>query len=167
MQRKITQKEELIAWLNDAYAMEQTNLKILEGHIKDAEEFPEIQGRLRQHLAETRQHAERMRHCIEMIGGKLSRTKSALGGILGRFQGSSTSMFHDDIVKDALSESAAEHFEVACYKSLIAAAEQLGREDVVSACRENMQEDMAMADWVDEQVPGLTRRFMTTKLAAG
>ena len=163
----MTKSEELISWLNDAYSMELTNVKILEDHIKDADEFPEIQGRLRQHLGETRQHADRIKQCIEIIGGKVSRTKAGLGSIMGHLKGKSTSMFNDEIIKDVLSESATEHFEVACYKSLIAAAENLGRTEVVNACRRNMEEDMAMADWVDDQVPILTRRFMDTKLAAG
>lgn len=162
-----SQRDELISWLNDAYAMELTNIKILEGHIKDTEEFPDIQSHLQQHLAETRQHAERVKLCLEGIGAKVSRAKAGIGRLMGQFKGRSSSMFNDDVVKDVLSESATEHFEVACYKSLIAAAEQLGESRVAQACRRNMEEDLAMADWIDGQVPQVTRRFMDTKLVAG
>lgn len=158
-------RDELISWLNDAYAMELTNIKILEGHIEDMAHFPEIQMKLQQHLGETRQHAERMKRCIEGIGAKISRGKAGLGKVLGVLQGRSSSMFNDDVVKDVLSESATEHFEVASYRSLIAAAEQLGESRVVEACQENMKEDLAMAEWVDRQVPGLTRHFMERQLA--
>lgn len=156
----MTRREELLHWLNDAYSMELTNIKILEEHIRDAEQFPEIQGRLRSHLGETRRHADRVRHCIEDIGGKVSRSKAMLGNMLGRMKSMSTGMFNDELVKNALSDSATEHFEVACYKSLIAAAEDLGEERVIHACRQNMEEDQAMADWVDSQVPHVTRRFL-------
>jgi ferritin-like metal-binding protein YciE len=105
-----------------------------------------------------------MKNCIESIGGKVSRGKVGLGSLLGSLKGRSSSMYKDEIVKDVLSESATEHFEVACYKSLIAAAEKLGEPKVVEACEKNMKEDEAMAQWVDDQVPEVTRRFMTTKL---
>jgi ferritin-like metal-binding protein YciE len=158
------QRDELISWLNDAYSMELTNLKILEGHIDDMDEFPEIRAKLQQHLGETRLHAERLKQCIHEIGAKVSMSKAGFGKILGMIQGRSSSMFNDEVVKDVLSESATEHFEVASYKSLIAAAEKLGESRIVEACRQNLQEDMAMADWVDGQVPALTRRFMETQL---
>ncbi len=146
--------------------MEVSNIEILEGHIKDMGEYPEIQERLKQHLGETRQHAARIKSCIEAIGAKISRSKVGFGKVLGMLQGRSSSIFHDEVVKDVLSESAAEHFEVASYKSLIAAAERLGETQIVDACRQNLQEDMAMANWVDDQVPNLTRRFMETQLSA-
>ncbi len=161
----MTQRDELISWLNDAYAMEETNIKILEGHIDDMKGYPEIRARLQQHLSETRQHAARLKACIESIGAKISRSKMGLGKILGTLQGRSTSMFHDEVVKDVLSESATEHFEVASYKSLIAAAEKLGETRIIDACKQNLLEDEAMAQWVDNQVPQLTRRFMETQLA--
>jgi ferritin-like metal-binding protein YciE len=159
------QRDELISWLNDAYAMELTNVEILQGHIADMDEFPEIQMHLKQHLGETHQHAARLRMCLENIGAKVSRSKVGLGKLMGMWQGRSTSMFNDEVVKDVLSESAAEHFEVASYKSLIAAAEQLGETRIIEVCQENLKEDQAMADWVDGQVPILTRRFMTTQLS--
>lgn len=163
----MTRKEELANWLNDAYSMEITNAKVLEGHIKDMHDFPDIQARLKQHLGETRMHAQRLKDCISEIGEKISATKSGLGNVMGMLKGRSSSVFQDDVVKDVLSESATEHFEVACYKSLIAAAEEMNQPRVMQACRENMEEDKAMADWVDGQVPTITRRFMETRLAAG
>src|SRR6476620_5243963 len=98
------QRDELISWLNDAYAMELTNVKILEGHIEDMNDFPEIQAHLKQHLAETRIHAERVKSCVENLGAKISRSKVGLGKLMGLWQGRSTSMFNDEVVKDVLSE---------------------------------------------------------------
>jgi len=161
----MTQREELINWLNDAHAMERSNVKVLKGHIEDAHDFPELQSRLMQHLAETEQHAERIRTCIESIGGKVSRGKLSIGTLLGNLAGRSSSLYHDDVVKDTLSDSATEHFEVACYKSLIAAADRLGESRVAEVCKRNMEQDEAMANWIDDHVPEITNRFMMTKLS--
>ena len=47
------QKSSLIAWLNDAHAMEEGLIGILEKQIEETEGKPEMQGMLRQHLEET------------------------------------------------------------------------------------------------------------------
>ena len=158
------QRDELISWLNDAYAMELTSLKTLEGHIEDLCHYPEIQSRLVQHRDETQQHAARLKVCIEDIGANVSRRKAGLGTILGILHGRASRIYRDEVVKDVLSDSATEHLEVASYRSLLAAAEKLGETRIIEACVQNMQEDMAMADWLDGQVPHLTRRFMEMQL---
>jgi ferritin-like metal-binding protein YciE len=160
----MTKKEELLHWLNDAYSMETGNIKVLEEHIRDAKHFPEIQSRLRVHLGETRQHAGRIKNCIESLGGTVSKGKATLGKLLGRMQAISTGTYKDELVKNALADSATEHFEVACYRSLIAAAEDVGESSVIEACRKNLQEDQAMADWVDAQVPDVTRKFLESEM---
>ena len=54
-------RDELISWLNDAYAMEQSQTKVLQNHADDAEqEMPEVRQKDMQHLYETRRHAEKI-----------------------------------------------------------------------------------------------------------
>ena len=35
-------KEQLIAWLNDAYAMENSMIPVLKNHAKDAKDYPDV-----------------------------------------------------------------------------------------------------------------------------
>lgn len=150
-------QEQLVNWLNSAHSMETSMAKVLENHAKDAREHPEMHQRLNQHLEETRRQADRVKECLELLGKKPSAMKSAMGNLMGTLQGASTGMFRDEMVKNVLSDYSAEHFEIACYNSLIEAAESLGQPEIARKCRETLAEEEAMAHWLQGQVPEATR----------
>lgn len=143
----------LIAWLNDAYAMENALIPILENHASDAQNDMSAQARIRQHANETRRHAERVKECVERLGSSTSATKTGFATLSGYVQSVTTGMFSDELVKNALMDYAAEHFEIACYRALSAAAEQLGQPEIAVICNEIMQEEQAMADWLAQSLP--------------
>jgi ferritin-like metal-binding protein YciE len=149
--------DQLITWLNSAYAMEQSLAKVLENHVKDAKDFPEIHARDEQHLEETRRHAERVKECLEILGEKPSTMKSAMGNVMGMVQGASTGVFRDEIMKNFLADYASEHFEIACYQSLVTAAEELDQPEIARICDEILAEEQAMAEWIEERIPEMTR----------
>jgi hypothetical protein len=60
-------QELYLAWLNDAYALERSLEQVLEHRVKDAQDHPNMQARVRQHLEETRRQAERLQACIERV----------------------------------------------------------------------------------------------------
>ena len=153
-------KDLLVRWLNDAYAMEHQLIPVLENHAKDFKSSPPAQQRVRQHIDETRRHAERMEQCVKRLGTSPSTMKSTLGTLMGSAQAISTGMFRDELVKNALSDYAAEQFEVACYKALISAAQEQGEPEIARACEENMREDEAMAQWLNQQLPTVVHEAM-------
>ena len=67
----MTGKDVLISWLNDAHGMETSLIQILEHQVKDAEGQPMVQQKLQQHLAQTREHAEIVKGCVERLQGYL------------------------------------------------------------------------------------------------
>lgn len=153
-------KDLVVRWLNDAYAMEHQFLPALENHAKDMRNNPPAQQRIRQHIGETKRHAERMEQCVTRLGASTSTMKSTLATLMGSAQAISTGMFRDEIVKNALSDYAAEQFEVACYKALISAAQEHAEPEIARACEENMREDDAMARWLDQQLPSVVHQAM-------
>jgi ferritin-like metal-binding protein YciE len=159
-------KDQLISWLNDAYAMEQGLIPILENHAKDADqEMPEAATRIRQHIDETRRHAERVEQCLRELGTSPSTVKSTLSWLMGTVQSVSTGIFQDEPVKNALSDYSAEQFEVACYKALATAAADAGQASVARLCEENMREDEQMARWLDQQLPKVVKHSLSKKAA--
>jgi ferritin-like metal-binding protein YciE len=150
----------LIAWLNDAYAMETQLLPVLQNHAADVQNNPEARGRIAEHVAETQRHADRMRQAVEQLGSTTSTIKSTLATVMGSVQSIATGIFSDELVKNALSDYAAEQFEIAAYKALIAAAEELGETGVAQLCRQNLREDEAMALWLDSQLPLVVRQTL-------
>jgi ferritin-like metal-binding protein YciE len=147
------EEEQLLAWLNDAYAMEMAQIPILENHASDARRHPEVRERDLQHLKETKQHAKDVRKCIEYLGEKPSVTKKMIGRVTGAMQSVATEPFQDEIMKNFLMDYAAEHFEIACYRSLIAAAEEAGHPKIARVCEEILDEEEAMAEWLHDHLP--------------
>ena len=153
-------RDTLIAWLNDAHAMETQLIPVLRNHADDARDIPALKQRFEQHISETERHAERVRQAIERLGTSPSTIKSTLGSLMGTVQGMSTGIFSDELVKDALADYAAEQFEVAAYKALIAGAEEIGEPEVARLCRENLREDEDMARFLDQQLPTVVHQTL-------
>ncbi len=161
-------RETLIGWLNDAYAMEQGLVQVLENHANDVKNHnPEAYTRISRHLEETRMHAERVRECVERMGGSVSTVKTAMGAVSGFFQGRSTGAAPDELVKNALSDYAAEHFEIACYQALIQGAQALGETEVARVCEMILRDEQEMAQWLQQQLPMLVQEHLGQGAMAG
>lgn len=156
-QDSATGQDLLLAWLNDAYGMENTLIQTLQNHARDAKNYPQMQVKLDQHLAQTRRHAEMVKSCIERLGGRTNPLKTSLGVAMGKVQGLSTGAAADEVVKDGLADFAAENFEIASYTALIAAAEQLGDRETVATCNQILREEQEMARWLEQNLPATTR----------
>jgi len=152
--------EQLVTWLRDAHAMELSVENTLQRHLQDAGNLPEVRARLEQHLVETRSHARRVASCLEQLGATVSATKDIAAGVMGLAQGMTTGLFADELVKNALSEYAMEHFEIACYSSLVAAAEEAGQIDIAHVCSEILREEATMANWLEDEIPKITRAHL-------
>jgi ferritin-like metal-binding protein YciE len=156
-------KELLIAWLNDAYAMEKALLPVLENHAKDAKDHPHMRARIEEHAEETRRHAEMIEQCVKSLGSSTSATKTAIGSLFGALQSVATGPFSDELVKNALMDYAAENFEIAAYQALVVAAEEYGDERIVEICEEILDEEIDMAEWLEEQLPLTVREVYREK----
>jgi ferritin-like metal-binding protein YciE len=162
-------RETLISWLNDAYSLERSLVEVLENHAKDARDsnHPEAARRITQHLEETKMHAERVKDCVERLGGSTSSVKTAMGKVTGFFQGLSTGAAPDEMVKNGLSDYAAEHFEIASYRALIAAATALGETGVASICQDILRDEENMAKWLESQLPMMVQEYLGAPAGVG
>jgi ferritin-like metal-binding protein YciE len=153
-------QELLVAWLKDAYAMEQALIRTLEHRVKDAKDYPHVQARDQQHLEETRRHADLVKQCVERLGSDTSALKTGMANIMGTMTALSTGAAKDELVKNCLADYAAEPFEVACYTALIAGAELLGDRQTAQTCRQILAEDEAMAAWIAQQLPLIVQEVL-------
>ena len=162
----MAQQDLVLAWLNDAHAMELAIVQVLENHAKDAAEYPSLQTRLQEHLEQTRGHAEAVKGCVERLGGDTSALKTGMATVMGTVQGMTTELAKDEVVKNALHDYGTEHFEIACYTSLLAAAESLGDQETVRVCREILRDEEAMATFLLGQIPMATLAQLRQEAAA-
>ena len=153
-------REHLVAWLRDAHAMELQAIELLEKQVGRLEHYPELLAKIRAHLAQSRGQAERVERCLAELGAGPSAAKDLAGKMVGGAQQLSGVFASDEVVKSALADHTFEHYEMASYRVLIAAAEEAGEPEVARICREILHEEEAMADWLKGHLPELTRRYL-------
>jgi len=138
-------KEQLIKHIDEAYAMEQNVLRMLDGMISTTED-EEIAGALRQHKLETQTHVDRMQKRLAAHGASPSLVKEA-GGVLGALMKSVLDLARPEKAgRNARDGYATEHMEIASYELLARIAERAGDDETATAAREIIVEEQRMAD---------------------
>ncbi len=127
--------------------------------------YPELKARIERHIEETRRQAGVVRQCIKRCGGDTSTLKDAAGKVMAFAQGISGVFAEDEIVKGTLASYTFEHMEIASYRILIAAAQECGDRQTATDCELILKEEIAMADWLEQNMPAITQRFLQRKLA--
>jgi ferritin-like metal-binding protein YciE len=142
-----TVNEQLIKHLDDAHAMEQNVLRMLDGMISTTDD-PEILQELEHHKIETEGHAQRMKARLEAHGGSPSGVKQA-AGILGALAKMPLDMVRGEKAgRNARDGFATEHMEIASYELLKRIAERANDHETVTACDEIIAQEQAMADTI-------------------
>ena len=75
-------------------------------------------------------------------------------------------MAADEPVKIALANFGAENFEIACYRSLQAAAEHCGEHQIAEIASSILQEEEDMAIFLDGEIEALTRAHLDSQTGA-
>jgi ferritin-like metal-binding protein YciE len=140
---------QLVTHIDEAHALEQTVLRMLDGLIRSADE-PEIIDRLEHHKLETQQHESLMRGRLEAHGAQPSMVRQAAGMLeaflkmpLDLVRGESTG-------RSARDAYTTEHLEIASYELLRRVAERAGDEETARACRDILEQERAMATFIEE-----------------
>ena len=151
----------LVAWLRDAHAMERTTVDTLD-HLADRlnRPYPDLAARFRQHWQESLGQVERIETCLKELGSDTSTFKDLRDRFIGIAQAYAVEVLPDELVKDCLSAYASRHFEIGTYISLSAAARKLEQPAIVQMCEENLQQERAMASWLEQQIPEATLEFL-------
>jgi ferritin-like metal-binding protein YciE len=152
-------RENLAEWLRDARTMEDLAIETLEKQASRLDQYPELQARLREHLAETRRQAEKLDGCMQRLGAAAVATSPRAGRLPGGDQIAAL-LGGGPVVQNGITDYAFEHFEIATYRTLVAAAAEAGEPEVERVCRENLREEEAMAAWLADRIPDVTRQYL-------
>ena len=154
-------RDNLIAWLRDAHAMEEQAETMLRSQHGRLENYPELKARVGQHLEETKQHAVLLKGCLDRLAGGTSTIKDVSGKLTALAQGLGGVFASDEVVKGSLASYTFEHMEIASYRILIATAESLGDAETVAVCRRILDEEVAMAKWLEDNIGAVTLQFLS------
>jgi ferritin-like metal-binding protein YciE len=155
-------RRQIIAWLRDVHALEQSLEHVLQMQAKDAQQTPELLARLEQHLSETIRHKDMVGRALLSLDETPSGVKSMAAGVMGMMQGMTLAVFRDETLKCILTDYAMEHFEIACYRSLRVAATEAGFPAIAEMCEQILKDETAMAEWLEEQIPDFTRSHVNS-----
>lgn len=141
--------EQLIKHIDEAHAMEQNILRMLDGMIATTDD-PEILDALEHHRMQTHGHADRMVRRLEAHGVTPSTVKQ-LGGVLGALAKMPLDFVRGEKAgRNARDGYAAEHMEIASYELLSRVAEKAGDAETAAEAREIIEEERAMAKVIEE-----------------
>jgi ferritin-like metal-binding protein YciE len=137
--------DQLVKHIDEAYAMEQNVLRMLEGMISTTDD-PEIKQELQHHKHETQQQAARLADRLEAHGASPSGVKEAVG-ILGALMKTVVDVARGERAgRNARDGYATEHMEIASYQLLERVATRAGDEPTAEVARQNRAEEEAMAE---------------------
>lgn len=153
-------RENLLNWLRDAHAMEQQAEQMLKAQAARIENYPKIKARVEQHLEETLGQQRLLEGCLQRLGSSHSTMKDTMARVAAFGQAFGGMFAADEIVKGAMASYVFEHMEIASYTALIAAAEQAGDAETKRVCEQILPQEIAMAEWVLENLPDTTQEFL-------
>lgn len=154
-----------ITGLKNAHALEKEALGIMNRQIDRLEQYPEMADRLRQHVGETEEQIKRLDSVLMEMGESASAFKDAVLSMGGNMAALGHAAAGDEILKNTYANQAFENFEIASYRSLIVMAEAGSFTSARPLLETTLREEEAMAAWVAESIPMVTRRFLQLKEA--
>ena len=150
-----------VTGVRNAHALEKEAIQILSRQLDRLENYPEMEALIRQHLAESKQHEERIDEVLEGLGTERSVLKDWATQIMGNAAAVAHVPAGDEILKNTFANHAFENFEIASYKSLIAMAEASGNQKFIPALQESLREEEKTAQAVYDMIVPITQKFLT------
>jgi ferritin-like metal-binding protein YciE len=148
MATKQDAKSQLLKHVDEALAMEQNVLRMLDSMISTTND-EEIRQQLREHKLETEQHSDRMQERLTALGGQPSAIRE-VGGIVGALMKSVVDMARTEKAgRNARDGYATEHMEIAAYELLERIAVRAGDEETAEAARLNRADEKKMAKVIE------------------
>lgn len=154
-----------VVGLRNAHALEHQALALMNRQVDHLANYPEIEARLRSHIEETHGQVERLEDILASLNESHSTIKDAGLAIAGNLAALGHVFAGDEIIKNSFANHAFENFEVASYTGLITLAEDGGFASAIAGLRQSLGEEQAMAQFVLDGIPDITRKFVARRAA--
>jgi len=155
-----SKKDDLIAWLRDAHAMEAATTDNLERLITRADKYPQLKTQMQGHLEVSRRQKDELEEQLKALGSDTSTLKDMAMRLAGRLEPLLSGVTADDMPKHCIAAHSWEQFEIAAYRSMLGAAEELGMSDLQQMCERFIREEQEMANVFFEHLPAITRQYL-------
>lgn len=156
-------REIFVTGLKNAHAMENQALSIMKPQVKRIENYPDIAAKLEEHIRETEGQISRLDEILTSLAEENSTLKDAALSFTGAMAALGHTVAGDEILKNSMANFAFENFEIAAYRSLITIAELGGFAAIVRPLQANLDEEVAMAAWLEQNLRPTTIKFASLK----
>ncbi|MDQ3889946.1 MAG: DUF892 family protein [Actinomycetota bacterium] len=137
-------QEKLLDYVEDAHAMEQNVLQMLDSMIATTQD-DEIVQELEHHKMETERHEQLLRERLQALGRGTSTRKDVQSITAALTKGVADQVRGDKAGKNARDGFVTEHMEIASYELLERLALRAGDEETAEIARRNRADEEAMA----------------------
>lgn len=144
-----TMNEVLVKHIDEAYAMEQNVLRMLDSMIETTDD-PQMRSDLEHHKAETEGQAERLKQRLDAHGESPSLVKEAGGVMAALMKGVVDLARSEKAGRNVRDGYATEHMEIASYQLLQRVAERAGDAETAAVARQNCAQEEAMAKKIEQ-----------------
>lgn len=142
-------EEQLIKHIDEAHAMEQNVLRMLDSMISTTDD-PSILDALEHHKMLTHGHVDKMAARLRAHGASPSAVKQ-VGGVLGALAKIPVDLVRGEKPgRNARDGFATEHLEIASYELLRRVAQKAGDEETAQVAKDIIAEEQQMADLIAE-----------------
>ncbi len=149
-----------VTGLQNAHAVEQQALSLIDRQLDRLVRYPELADRLRLHRTETQQQIARLNDILASLGETHSTLKDLALGFMGNMAALGNTLAPDEVLKINFVNFAFENFVIASYRSLITLAEASSLPTATALLETTLAEEQAMASWIEERLPDLTLKFV-------
>ncbi|AXV16365.1 hypothetical protein CYG48_12030 [Neorhizobium sp. SOG26] len=155
-------RDNFLAWLRAAHAMEEQAITMLTDQARRIESYPDLKERILRHLEETRGHEQAIKELIETFSASsgVLVLKEVAAKLAAKTRNVGSMLTNDEVVRGAVASYAFEHLEIGHYRMLIAAADELDEQAAKVILERILAEEIAMADWLAANLDATTRIFL-------
>lgn len=161
-----TLDEKFVHELGDIYDAEHRFLEAQQEMLQQASDA-KLKTMIKEHIGQSEQQIKNLEQVYNLLGQPPKRIKcDAAVGLVSEGQKGMKEGADNPAIRDCLIAGAAgkvEHYEIASYRGLIAGAQQMGQNEVVTLLRQNLQQEEQTAQRVEQSTPQLLQSAMSAQ----
>jgi ferritin-like metal-binding protein YciE len=153
-------KELYLTGLRNQHAVEAQAIETIERELGRMEPHPELHERMREEIRRSQTQQARLEAILSGHGTSPSTAKETVTSVVGKVAGMVHLPASDEVIKDLLAAIGYKAYEVGSYKALVTLARTAGAPEDVEALEQSMKEEMEMAGWQMDHLPGIVEAFI-------
>ncbi|HEY8601323.1 MAG TPA: DUF892 family protein [Thermomicrobiales bacterium] len=128
---------------------------------------PQLQQLLDRHIEQTQQQIQQLQQAAGMLGGQQQATCQAARGLVADGQMIVEQCALPEMRDCAIGASwlKAEHFEMACYRGMMMAAQALGQQELQQTIQQILQQEEQTAQQIEQAMPQILQQSLQAETA--